>query len=202
MTSTGPEVRRARRAEHAPAAEVLAQAFGGDPVMSWMIGADRDTVERLRHFFRHLLSMELEHSDHLVDVAGDGQAVALWHEVDQWQASPGRLLKMVPAAIRTFGRRLPVALRTSTMIEKVHPEEPHRHLAYIGVHPSSQGRGMGGSLLAAMTEECDAQGLGAYLESSNRLNDALYHRYGFESRGRITLPNGAPELIAMWRAPR
>ena len=202
MTSTRPEVRRAGRAEQAQVAEVLAQAFGNDPVMSWIIGAKRDTVERGRHFFRHLVSVELEDSNHLVDVAGEGQAVALWHEVDQWKAPPGRLLKMVPAAIKTFGRRVPVALRTSMMIEKVHPEEPHRHLAYIGVNPSSQGRGMGGSLLAAMTEECDAQGLGAYLESSNRLNDALYHRYGFESRGQITLPNGAPELIAMWRAPR
>ena len=53
-----------------------------------------------------------------------------------------------------------------------------------------------------MTEECDAQGLGAYLESSSPENNALYARYGFESRGPVALPSGAPVMTAMWRNPR
>lgn len=195
-------MRRARSSEHTQATTVLAHAFGDDPVMSWMIGRGRDTTHRSKHLFGHMIGVELARADHLVDITDDGHAVGLWHEVDQWKTSGAHIVKMAPSAIKTFGRRLPRALQTLSMIEKVHPDEPHRHLAFIGVHPDQQGRGLGGALLAAMTDECDDRGLGAYLESSNRRNDALYARFGFESRGPIALPAGAPELVAMWRRPR
>lgn len=202
MTSSEPPVQRAESADHLPATDSLAQAFGNDPAMSWMVGAGSDTAKRLSHLFGHMLATELAHGEHLVDVTDGARSVALWHDVDQWKTSPSATVKMVPAAIRTFGRRLPVALRALSMIEKVHPDEPHRHLAFIGVNPAHQGQGLGGALLASMTAECDTRGLGAYLESSNPRNDALYARYGFESRGPIALPKGAPTITAMWRTPR
>jgi len=202
MASTQPKVRRARATDHLEATEVLAQAFANDPIVSWMIGPGRNVGNRLSHLFGHILGVELAHDEHLVDIADPGQAVAFWHDVEQWKASPGQAVKSVPAACRTFGRRLPLALRTVSMIEKVHPAEPHRHLAFIGVHPSCQGQGLGGALLADMAEDCDTRGLGAYLENSNPQNEALYARYGFESRGPVALPTGAPALTAMWRHPR
>ncbi len=194
-------VRRAQPADRSAATTVLAGAFTNDPVMSWMVGQERDAERRLRHLFSHALGVELQREDHLVDVADSGQAVALWHEVDEWKTSTPAVVKMVPAAIRTFGRRLPRALQALSMIERVHPDEPHRHLAFIGVHPSQRGTGLGGALLASMTEDCDAQGVAAYLESSNPRNEPLYARYGFVSRGPIELPAGAPEVTAMWRDP-
>lgn len=202
MASTRPNVRRASAADHSQVTEVLSQAFANDPIMSWMVGSGRNVAVRLSHLFGHMLGVELAHNNHLVDITEPGDAVALWHDVDQWKTSPGQVLKTVPSACRTFGRRLPVALRTLSMIEKVHPAEPHRHLAFIGVHPAQQGRGHGGALLAAMTDDCDTRGLGAYLESSNPQNDALYARYGFESRGPVALPTGASMMTAMWRRPR
>ncbi|MEJ6722502.1 GNAT family N-acetyltransferase [uncultured Ilumatobacter sp.] len=202
MASTQPKVRRARATDHSEAKEILAQAFANDPVMSWLMGPNRNAGDRLSHLFGHMLDVELANDDHFVDIIDSGQAVAFWHDVDHWKASPGQVVKMLPAAWRTFGRRLPQALRTLSMMEKVHPAEPHRHLAFIGVHPSCQGQGLGGALLADMTQDCDTRGLGAYLENSNPKNEALYARYGFESRGPVALPSGAPVATAMWRRPR
>ena len=183
-------------------AAVLASAFGTDPLMSWLVGRERDVASRLLPHFSHALGVELHRTDHLVDTVDSGQAVALWHEVDEWKATNVDVVKTVPAAVRTFGRHLPRVLRTNMMIEAVHPGEPHRYLAYLGVHPDRQGEGLGGALLASMTEDCDERGIAAYLESSNPLNVPLYARYGFVSRGPIELPVGAPEIIAMWRDPR
>lgn len=202
MGGSNVTVRRAVPDDRSDATEVLARAFATDPVMSWLVGQDRDATARLRHLFGHSLGAETRRDDHLVDVVESGQAVALWHEVDEWKTPNTGVIKMVPAAIRTFGWHLPRALRTLTMIERVHPEEPHRHLAFIGVHPDHQGMGFGGALLASMTEDCDERGVAAYLESSNPLNEPLYARYGFVSRGPIELPSGTPEITAMWRDPR
>ena len=195
-------VRRAVPHDRSDATEVLARAFATDPVMSWLVGPERDTAARLHHLFGHSLGVELERDDHLVDVVDSGQAVALWSEVDEWKTPNIDVVKMVPTAIRTFGRYLPRALRTLTGIERVHPEEPHRYLDFIGVHPDHQGMGFGGALLASMTADCDERGVAAYLESSNPLNEPLYARYGFASRGPIELPSGTPEITAMWRDPR
>jgi ribosomal protein S18 acetylase RimI-like enzyme len=202
MARPSPEVARARPADRETAADTLALAFATDPVMSWLVGSDRDAAPRLRHLFAHALGVELQRDEHLVDVAHGGRGVALWHEVDEWETGNAAMVRMVPTAVRTFGRRLPLALRVLSRIERVHPREPHRHLAFIGVHPSSQGNGHGGALLAAMTEELDERGTAAYLESSNRANEALYARHGFVAREPIALPPGAPQITPMWRDPR
>jgi len=170
--------------------------------MSWLVGPDRDAAPRLRRLFGHSLGVELRRDDHLVDVVDAGQAVAVWSEVDEWKTPTLGVVKMIPTAIRTFGRHLPRALRTLAGIERVHPEEPHRYLDFIGVHPDHQGKGFGGALLASMTEDCDERGVAAYLESSNPLNEPLYARHGFVSRGPIELPSGTPQITAMWRDPR
>jgi GNAT superfamily N-acetyltransferase len=202
MGQATPTVGRAVASDRETAADTLASAFSHDPVMSWMAGTDGDAGPRLRHLFSHSLGAALRRGDHLVDVCDGGQAAALWHEVDEWKPGTLATIKTIPAALRTFGRHLPRAARATSMIERVHPEEPHRYLELIGVHPSQRGRGLGGALLASMTDELDERGIAAYLESSNPLNEPLYARHGFVSRGLIELPQGAPALMAMWRDPR
>ena len=95
MASIQPTVRRALASERAPATDALAQAFADDPIMSWMIGPNRDISGRVSHLFGHMLGVELDRGGHLVDIADDCDAVALWHDVDQWKASPRAVVKMV-----------------------------------------------------------------------------------------------------------
>ena len=80
------------------------------------------------------------------------------------------------------------------------PKEPHFYLDFIGVHPEKQGQGYASALLSYTLTKLDAQGLPAYLESSNLRNNPLYQRYGFQIIDEIHLPDG-PTLWSMWREP-
>ena len=112
------------------------------------------------------------------------------------------LARSLPSTMRAFGTRLPRALSVVLSAEKVHPDEPHRHLAYIGTHSDHKGKGLGSALIRSMLDRCDEQGIPTYLESTNPANDAWYASFGFESRGPIPLPKGAPVITSMWRDAR
>ena len=82
-----------------------------------------------------------------------------------------------------------------------HVPEPHWYLPLIAVDPACQGRGLGGALLKQALARCDADGLPAYLESSNPRNIALYQRHGFEILGRIQV-GSSPVVTPMLRRSR
>ncbi len=213
MASQPPIVRRAVSADLEPGAAALASAFSTDPILLWLIASKVD--ERLTKLFTGSLRGELAKPAHIVDVAAadvaaadvavEGrtlQATALWHDVDDWKSPTPPMRQLLPRLVELFGVRALRAMRISPAMDSVHPEEPHRYLHFIGVHQDHQGKGLGGALLTSMTNECDELGLPAYLESSNPVNNALYHRFGFEDRGLVPLPKGAPPMTAMWRNPR
>ncbi len=68
-------------------------------------------------------------------------------------------------------------------IERQHPPEPHLYLELLGVEPALQGRGLGSSLLAALTERADREGLACFLETANPRNLPLYRGFDFEVVG-------------------
>ena len=78
---------------------------------------------------------------------------------------------------------------------------PHWYLAILGTDPAHQGCGVGGALIRAITDRCDEEGLGAYLESSKERNVPYYARHGFEVRDQITSGDGPPMWL-MWRDPK
>lgn len=71
----------------------------------------------------------------------------------------------------------------------------------IGADPSRQGQGLGSALLKEGLKRCDADGVIAYLESSNPKNIPLYERYGFEVIGVIQ-PGDFPPFYPMLRPAR
>jgi ribosomal protein S18 acetylase RimI-like enzyme len=86
-------------------------------------------------------------------------------------------------------------------METHHPSEPCWYLPLIGVDPRCQGRGYGSALLRYALEQCDRDGMPAYLESSNPRNIPLYQRHGFEIIGTIqagTSPTVVP-MLRRWR---
>ena len=48
---------------------------------------------------------------------------------------------------------------------------------------------------------CDADGAGAYLESSNVANLPLYRRFGFEVVDEMRVGKRGPQIWMMWRQP-
>jgi ribosomal protein S18 acetylase RimI-like enzyme len=98
----------------------------------------------------------------------------------------------------------PVRSEAFSILEQIgaaHPEAPHWHLAFLGVDPTQQGKGIGAALLRYALARIDEQRLHSYLESSNPANVSLYQRHGFEVIREIRV-GGSPPVIPMLRRPR
>ena len=175
---------------------VLMLAFSSDPCMRWTFRRPDVFLAAFKPFVT-LLGAGMNHDG--LFLTQDGAAGALWLPpgVEQDGEAIGALLDQLlpdhpdPAAGEQIGREM----------RGFHPHEPHWYLSMLGVDPSSQGRGYGSALLKAGLARCDADGLPAYLESSNPKNVPLYERFGFEVLGRIA-PGDFPGLIPMLRPPR
>jgi GNAT superfamily N-acetyltransferase len=78
---------------------------------------------------------------------------------------------LLPALVRFFGLRTVSVLGGLERMEKRHPQDrSHWYLFILGTEPAAQGRGLGSALLAQMLARVDADGMPAYLESSNERN--------------------------------
>src|SRR5262249_38331597 len=95
---------------------------------------------------------------------------------------------------------------------------PHWYLAFLGTDPSAQGQGLGPAIMRPVLEQCDSDGVAAYLESSKEdqpnmqagtpaylesskeSNISFYERFGFKVIGEHRLPGG-PKVWPMWRDP-
>ncbi len=133
-----------------------------------------------------------------------GGAVALWlPPLDGPRPAPDRpTLAAAWRSWRFLGRRLPHARRLTALMEQAHPHDPpHWYLRIVGTDPDHRGRGHASALLRSMAARFDADGLPAYLESSNISNLPLYRRFGFVEQATIEVPSG-PTLWPMWREPR
>ena len=88
-------------------------------------------------------------------------------------------------------------------MERHHASVPrdHWYLSVLGTDPDRQGKGIGAALVQPVLDLCDAEGLGAYLESSKESNIPYYRRFGFEVSGELRF-RGGPPIWPMWRDPR
>jgi GNAT superfamily N-acetyltransferase len=83
-----------------------------------------------------------------------------------------------------------------------HPAEPaHYYLSLLGTHPGHRGKGLGMALLARNLITIDAEGVPAYLESTNGANDKRYESQGFRRVGSFSRPDDQVTISTMWRDP-
>jgi GNAT superfamily N-acetyltransferase len=194
-------VRPADPAEAPALAKALAAAFHDDPVFTWLLHGDPRRARMLERGFELFLRrvwMEQRATFTTANVAG----AAVWELPGEWKLSVARQLRLLPAMISVFGRRVARVLKAIAALEARHPRDPHYYLPFVGVEPSWQGRGLGSALLAPVLERCDSESLPAFLEASTARNRALYERHGFAVTEEFRLGRSAPAQWRMWRAPR
>jgi GNAT superfamily N-acetyltransferase len=171
-------------------------AFIADPVMRWMwpeAHAYLQSFPRLVHGFG---GGAFDNGG--ADVHEDFAGGALW-------LPPG--VGPDEDALDTLMRETvaePARSETLAVLEQMagcHPKEAHWHLAFIGVDAAHQGRGLGAELMRHRLMQLDAQGVVAYLESSNPRNVPFYRRHGFEVVREIRV-GGSPPVVPMRREPR
>ena len=193
-------VRKASTTDLDPVAHALTLAFADDPIMLYMLRREAKRPKQLRAFFRSDMKRSLEKGVVYTTDGADTAGGSIWVEPGKWKMGGLELLSITPL-MWAFGRETPRALGLLSRIEKVHPTEPHWYLAVLGTAPAHQGKGVGSALMQPVLDTCDAEGLGAYLESSKESNIPFYRRHGFEVTGEIATKDG-PKLWPMWRDPR
>jgi ribosomal protein S18 acetylase RimI-like enzyme len=193
-------VRRATEPELPALASVLARAFYDDPQFVWLIPDASRRMAMLERGFG-LFARKLWFPQDECYVTGSGVGAAVWLRPGEWEISVWRQIAMGPAMFSIFRRYLPRIGAALARMESNHPHERHWYLAFIGVDPEWQGRGIGAALMRPVLERCDGDGLPAYLEASNPRNRALYERHGFEVTEEFKIGKGSPPLWRMWRAP-
>jgi len=108
----------------------------------------------------------------------------------------------VAAVVAILGEEEAMAkLAALAPLLEAHPHTPHWYLAFVGTRPEGRGRGLASRLIAVVTDRCDAEGIPAYLESSDPANVPLYERHGFAVTGEVDI-EGGPTIPLMWREPR
>jgi len=197
-------IRPATSSDRAKLADALASAFSQDPLFTWMAGAgpNKPLEPKLRVLFDTFLKLDLEREQHLVFADESDRGVAIWKAPNKWKMPTGDMLRALPSMLRAFGTKAPRMIGAISAIEKVHPKEEHYYLEALGTRQDMQSKGVGSAVIRHMLDRCDAEGLPAYLESSNLRNVPFYARHGFETTGEIVVGKGAPTVTAMWREPR
>jgi GNAT superfamily N-acetyltransferase len=101
------------------------------------------------------------------------------------------------------GKRIGRALALLSTVDKAHQEvaEPHFYLAILGTDPQFQRSGAGTAALAPVLEQCDTEGLPAYLETQKEANIAYYARLRFELVRKLEV-DGCPPIWTLRREPK
>jgi GNAT superfamily N-acetyltransferase len=200
----GSQVVRVARSDGAAVlGAVLADAFAEDPVFAWLIPPDAHGREkRMLTFFTSISRCYLRLGKPCY-VTGDASAAALWGAPGAWAISVNLLQEAAPSAF-AFRGRLFRALRTQLQVEHLHARhsQPHWYLGYLGARHNRQGEGLGTQLLQEVLTGADADGVPAYLESSNERNLPLYERNGFRVVGELQALGHGPTIWRMWREPQ
>lgn len=76
-------------------------------------------------------------------------------------------------------------LELMALMDEHQPHNPCYYLLAIGVLPAWQGKGIGSALMAPVLEQCDRDGVAAYLEATSQRSKKFHERHGFAATGQF-----------------
>lgn len=182
--------------------EIISLAFAEDPVWEQALGGENRPAEELFGFWRIFVLGALRYP--WVRLWNEGEAAAIWIPPGGTELSEEQEQEFGVLATSLLSEEAASYLAAVVAaFDANHPrDEPHYYLSLLGTHPAHRGRGVGMALLAENLARVDAEGMPAYLESSNPVNDHRYARMGFSPIGEFQLPDNGPMVTTMWRATR
>jgi len=202
----GVTVRELSRHECGQASRLLARAFDEDPIITYFLHGRHRRRIAFPAFFRAVLE-EMLPSGHLYAAHSDGQLIgaAAWLPPDA--AEPDADARRAAARQRGIVRMMfPRASQRLfdgfAAMEHFHPSEPHWYLAFVGIEPVVQSRGVGGVLLSPVLTIADHTKTLCYLETPFPRTHAFYERLGFVRHAEHNPWAGAPQgAVTFLRKP-
>ncbi|MER7278537.1 MerR family transcriptional regulator [Dactylosporangium sp. NPDC000244] len=161
-----PRVTVATAADREAVVATFVAAFAADPALRWFLPDDATYPAEAAAMAGSLFDLRVGHGT--VWVADGGAAVAMW-DPPRSPAGPG--VEHPPQAGR-FGRY-------QSIVHTKMPQTPHWYLGVLASHPEHRGRRLGRAAMAAGLARAAADGLPAYLETSNPGNVEVYRSAGF-----------------------
>ena len=195
-----PTIRPALTTELPVVGELIAVSFNELAPNIYLVPPPAERVPVLADFFTLLSEVAVDHGRIEVIDGTDGlAAAAVWFDYTQPVPDPDDYDKRVEALAGPYRSHFDAL---GELLAAHHPHEPHWHLAFLAVHPTRQGAGLGSALMRRTHAELDRAGVPTYLEGTNRDNVRLYRRAGYRDMDpcAIHLPDGSP-FFRMWRPP-
>jgi GNAT superfamily N-acetyltransferase len=197
----GVLARRAEPGDGPTVAAIITLAFASDPLWSRALARPDGATAHQALFWKLYVDGALRYP--WVWLTEGGEATSTWIppggselSADQEQALIGLADEYLESGREDFDELL-------ARFEAAHPHgEPHYYLTLLATHPDHRGKGIGMALLEHNLDLIDAEGMAAYLESSNPANNDRYAAVGFEVVGEFAYPGGGPVVTTMWRAAR
>ena len=183
--------------------ETIALAFRDDPVWGPALSAHDGGTDHLAAFWRFFVEGAISHHNVFLQEgpAGEAATVAVWLPPGVDELTGEQEAQVDALMERTLTpERFAAYQRLWELFEESHPHAaPHMYLSLLATHPKHRGRGIGQRLLAETLERFDAEGLPAYLESTNPANDHRYERAGFRPVGGFRSVLDGAAVTTMWR---
>jgi ribosomal protein S18 acetylase RimI-like enzyme len=195
---TEPTIRPALTAEIPTVGQLIAVSFNELGANMYLGPPLADRVPVMAEFFTLLTEVAAGHGRVDVVDGTDGlAATAVWFDYTRPVPEPADYDKRLAAFAGRYRSHFD---EIGELLATHHPQQPHWHLAFLAVHPSRQGAGLGGALMRRTHAELDRAGVPAYLEATNGDNVRLYRRAGYRGMDpfEVTLPDGTP-FFRMWR---
>jgi len=186
---------------------VLARAFFDDPGYRHVVPEDPHHGRAVEWIMRLATRYGDRYGEVHAPPDGSCGGGAVWLPPGDTSPGPLRLLRVGFAAaplvlgLGGVGRMIRLIEVMDTLHRK-HMPGAHYYLAFLGVDPALQGRGIGGRLLEPALRRARAEGLPCYLETFKERNLPFYRRFGFEVAAQASAPGGGPPFWTMARPGR
>jgi GNAT superfamily N-acetyltransferase len=185
----------------------LAEAFRDDPCFGVLLGGG--SPDSVRHrlaypaYFRAAVreALAVGRVD-ATTVEGQLVGVAAWFD-SEGAAPPFDVRRSLDRMLvrLLYPRGLRAADAGFAAIATLHPREPHRYLAFVGIDPAHQGHGIGSALLAPTLATADRDGIPCYLETPFERTLPFYRRLGFGVRDVVPKAFYLAPIWTMYRRP-
>ncbi len=183
------EITQATPADRDQIVRTVVAAFVADPAYRYFF-PDDDMYDRYATTFtEYLFDKRVELGT--VWMAAGGAVAALWDPPHKPSQS-GLALDLpddVIARIDAF----------DAAVHPLLPSEPHWYLGVLATHPDHAGRRWGRAVMAAGVTTAHAEGMAAYLETTNPSNVDLYQRAGWQVVGQAD--NDSPDTWVLVNPP-